>query len=53
MTEVAEVLNSLDMVEDKLHFRNHTDKWCKEQCNPYDCMDLEGVNQYSFKGTFC
>ena len=53
VTEVAEVLNSLDMVVDKLHFRNHTEKWCKEKCNPYDRMDLEGVNRYSCKRTFC
>ena len=53
VTEVAEVLNSLDMVVDKLHIRNRRDEWCKEQCNPYDHLDLEGGHQYSCKRTFC
>ena len=33
----------MDMVVDKMHFRNHVDRWCKETCNPYDRPDLEGV----------
>ena len=32
------------MVVDKMHFRNHVDKWCRSNCNPYDRVDLEGVN---------
>ena len=34
----------MDMVVDKLHFRNHVDKCCKENCNPYDRIDLDRVN---------
>ena len=34
----------MDMVVDKMHFRNHVDCWCKANCNPYDRTDLEGVS---------
>ena len=43
LTPVAERLSAMDMVVDKMHFRNHVDRWCKETCNPYDRPDLEGV----------
>ena len=44
LTKVSKNLGEMDMVVDKLHFRNHVDKWCKENCNPYDRIDLDGVN---------
>ena len=34
----------MDMVVDKLQFRNPVDKCCKDNCNPYDRIDLEGVS---------
>ena len=44
ITSTSKKLSEIDMVVDKLHFRNHVDKWCKENCNPYDRKDLEGVS---------
>jgi len=29
---------------DKLHFSNHIDKWCLENCNPYNERALDKVN---------
>ena len=44
ITSISKKLGGMDMVVDKLHFRNHVDKWCKDNCNPYDRDDLEGVS---------
>ena len=44
LTAVAERLATMDMVIDKMHFRNHVDNWCKTNCNPYDRKDLDGVS---------
>ena len=38
----------MDMVIDKMHFRNHVDKWCKANCNPYDRSELDGVSNVCF-----
>lgn len=38
----------MDMVIDKMYFRNHVDKWCKANCNPYDRSDLDGVSNVCF-----
>ena len=45
---VSKKLADLDMVVDKMHFRNHVDRWCKSNCNPYDRQDLDGVNKYLY-----
>ncbi|CAH3188247.1 unnamed protein product [Porites lobata] len=34
---------TMDMVCDCFHFANHTDKWCKKNCNPYKTANLEDV----------
>ena len=36
MTKVTEWLANIDMVIDKMYFRNHVDKWYKANCNPYE-----------------
>lgn len=41
LTEVAKLIASRNIVCDKFHFRNHVDKWCQKNCNPYECSDLE------------
>ena len=46
---VAERLATMDMVIDKMHFRNHVDNWCKANCNPYDRKDLDGVSYLVIK----
>ena len=45
ITKVTERLANMNMVIDKMHFRNHVDKWCKANCNPYDRRDLDGVSE--------
>ena len=48
-TKVTEGLANMDVVIDKMHFRNHVDDWCKANCNPYDHCDLDGVRyRYRF-----
>lgn len=44
LTTVTERLGNMDMVIDKMHFRNHVDPWCRLNCNPYDRADLDGVS---------
>ena len=44
VTTVSKRLGKMDMVVDKLHFRNYVDRWCKAICNPYDRNDLRGVS---------
>ena len=43
-TETAEKIAGLNIVVDKLHFKGHVDAWCKENCNPYTCKDLDNVS---------
>ncbi|XP_044168316.1 uncharacterized protein LOC122952504 [Acropora millepora] len=52
LTAVAERLANMDMVIDKMHFRNHVDNWCKTNCNPYDRKDLDGVDTEVCEQTF-
>lgn len=41
--ELEELFN-LNMVVDKLHFKNHTDKWCKKNVNPYKNASFDELN---------
>lgn len=45
-TETASRLASTKIVIDKLHFKGHTDAWCKEHCDPYKFKDLNEVHLY-------
>ena len=31
---------TMNMVCDRFHFANHTDKWCKKKCNRYKTANL-------------
>ncbi len=33
----------MEIVVDKMHFRGHTDQWCKRYCNPNDFDELQKV----------
>ena len=35
VTPANEKISNLEIVCDKLHYRNHTDPWCREHTNPY------------------
>ena len=37
--QIAETI----IVVDKMHFKGHTDEWCKQQCDPNNFSDLENV----------
>lgn len=42
--ERAKFLKNIEIVTDRLHFKNHPDKWCKENCNPDKIETLDGQN---------
>lgn len=42
-SDIARKMATMDMVCDCFHFANHTDKWCKKNCNPYKTANLEDV----------
>ena len=44
VTAVSKRLGKMDMVVEKLQFRNHVDLWCKPNCNPHDRNELHGIN---------
>ena len=44
VTALSKGLGKMDMVVDKLHFRNHVDRWCKANCNPHNRSELHGVS---------
>ena len=33
-------ISNLEIVIDKMHFSGHTDKWCRENCNPHAFGEL-------------
>ena len=50
--EHTKFMAEVPIVVDKFHFRNHVDKWCHENCNPYQIRELDGVNTESCEQTF-
>ena len=50
--ENTKFMTEVPIVVDKFHFRNHIDKWCQENCNPYKIAELNGVNTESCEQTF-
>ena len=51
-TPLGKALAQLKIVVDKMHFRNHTDPWCKKNVNPYKCPDFVGINTEACEQTF-
>lgn len=43
LTETAANIARMNIVVDKMHFKGHTDQWCKRYCNPNDYDELTGV----------
>ena len=41
LTDVASVIAKKNIVCDRFHFKNHIDKWCVKNCNPYECDELK------------
>lgn len=44
-TDISKRISQMNIVVDKFHYRNHVDKWCQSNCNPYNWKDLEGVSK--------
>ena len=47
---IARKMATMDMVCDRFHFVNHTDKWYKKNCTPYKTANLEVNNNCVTKG---
>ena len=50
LTEHTKQLASVEMVVDKMHMKGHTDKWCKEHCDPAEFSALSKVTCFNY---FC
>ena len=42
-TATAQKIASMNIVINKLHYKGHTDAWCKKHCDPYKFDDLKKV----------
>ena len=42
--EITKYFDKIRKSINKFHFGNHVDKWCMENCNPYNIKELNGVN---------
>ena len=44
LTPTTHKMAQTEIVIDKMHFKGHTDQWCRRVCNPYNFPELETVN---------
>ena len=51
-TEVGKLFASLTMVVDKLHFKNHVDRWCKQNVNPHKVKEFDNLNTEACEQTW-
>ena len=51
-TVAAKFLASIIMVVDKMHFKNHVDKWCKQNVNPNKVKEFDNLNTEACEQTF-
>ena len=42
LTDTTDRIAKMEIVVDRFHFSNHTDNWCKKNCNPNDVVSLMG-----------
>ena len=42
--KICELIAEMDMRIDKMHFKNHVDKWCQLHCNPFTCDAINNAN---------
>lgn len=43
LTDSAKRIAQMQIVIDKMHFKGHTDQWCRANCNPNDFDQLKKV----------
>lgn len=41
LTTTAIKMSNIVMFCDRFHFKNHIDAWCKQNCNPNTCPELQ------------
>lgn len=51
-TAAGKFLASLTMVVDKMNFKNHVDKWCKQNVNPHKVPEFCNLNTEACEQTF-
>jgi hypothetical protein len=51
-TLASKLLSDLTIVVDKMHFKNHTDKWCRLNVNPNKVEAFKNLNTEACKQTF-
>lgn len=52
-TKIGEFLSkSCTLVVDKLHFKNHTDRWCRANVNPHKVAAFDELNTEACEQTF-
>ena len=44
ITLTPERISEMNIVVDKLYFKGHVDKWCHENCNPYNFHELDNIS---------
>ena len=47
-----DAIRQLNLVVDKMHFKNHVDKWCKKNVNPFSNSIFNGINTQVCEQTF-
>ena len=53
LTAISKKISTFNIVVDKMHFKGHTDDWCKANCNPYNLEHLNTVRDLrTFKAHF-
>lgn len=48
VTPTAQRLSNIEIVIDKLHMEGHTDKWCKDNCDPHLFRALDNVSTWMY-----
>lgn len=48
VTPTAQRLSNIEIVIDKLHMEGHTDKWCKDNCDPHFFRALDNVSTWMY-----
>ena len=43
LTGMTKKITAMEIVIDKMHFKGHTDPWCRRNCNPNDFDELKKV----------
>lgn len=45
LSDTTKKISEIEIVLDRFHYPNHTDEWCKRNCNPNSFVELAEVNE--------